>query len=1099
MEPVFSILNNFPYINIPRDVLGWVGYAFLSLILLWSIRKWWEPLELNKLWRWGVMLTLVVATLILTLFIGMRFPKTTAYPLPGLPAESPAPLVMFLAGLPWMLAAGLLGPFYAVLLGILSGLLMANWETHTWFTLLEMAFLALMFSVVIRQRYRTRFFRFLRHPLGAGLVLSLGFILVYILTSFFNVSGSLAVRLDYALTKIWYGVLARTIELLTASAVAEFIYLGKFKFWGRTGDLIPSPAESSLQVRFLTGTFSLVLVLFLTLTIGDWVIAGDVARRLVREELSGIAKVAGESLPYFISTGQNLILDLAKDDLFQMTPETRATALGQGLRKVPFFTRLFLFDNQGDLVDSYPRGTLEENNLTDVEDRGKQRAMQGVLVQYHSLPTVTADNAVQVSFIAAIRNQEGKISGVILGRTDFATNMVTAPIIHAFEALKKKEPGSEGLIIDETKRVLYPASLRTYDGYIPDKPDTFDGISPTGTRQYIYYQPVIDQKGVLIMPWAVVLTVPAETTQQLALEIAIPLLIMLIILSLLAFILLRVSLRWVTSSLKVLSHEASMISRGQLENPLQVKGVDEVGLLGRAFEQMRVSLKSRLDELNHLLVVSQGIAANLRVDEAVKPILKAALGDGACMARVVLRSDVSLQSSDFPTIAYDEGAAASQFGYLDGQIYEKMMTQDILSIPNVARLKRLNIPDDQPFPGALFALALRHENEYYGALWVAFEKPKDFQDEFVRFITTLAGQAALAAANARLYATAEIGRQRLDAVLSSTPEPVLVFDNELCLLLLNPAAHQVRDLVASSRPGTPLQQTIGHPDLLELIRSSKDKLSTREIILSSERVFHASVAPVVVGEQTVGKICILRDITHYKQLDTMKSDFVATVSHDLRSPLTLMNGYASMLKMVGFLNEQQTVYSDKIINSVETMSHLVNNLLDLGRIEAGIGLQLEETNLTAIVMQVLVELQPLAHQKKIHIVEDGFTAATIVRAEVDTTLMKQALSNLVENAIKYTPMEGVVKTRFVLRPDTLVFEVQDSGIGIAPLDIPHMFEKFYRSGRREAYQQRGTGLGLAIVKSIIERHGGRVSVDSTLGKGSTFYFEIPYHQVKKYV
>ena len=113
--------------------------------------------------------------------------------------------------------------------------------------------------------------------------------------------------------------------------------------------------------------------------------------------------------------------------------------------------------------------------------------------------------------------------------------------------------------------------------------------------------------------------------------------------------------------------------------------------------------------------------------------------------------------------------------------------------------------------------------------------------------------------------------------------------------------------------------------------------------------------------------------------------------------------------------------------------------------------------------------------------------------DADPALLQQAVYNLAENAIKYTSVGGQVRINFELLPSMAVFEVHDTGIGIAPLDLPHVFEKFYRSGRREAYQQRGTGLGLAIVKSIAERHGGRVWVESQLGKGSIFYLGVPFH------
>ena len=177
------------------------------------------------------------------------------------------------------------------------------------------------------------------------------------------------------------------------------------------------------------------------------------------------------------------------------------------------------------------------------------------------------------------------------------------------------------------------------------------------------------------------------------------------------------------------------------------------------------------------------------------------------------------------------------------------------------------------------------------------------------------------------------------------------------------------------------------------------------------------------------------------------------------------------------------------------MTRLVSNLLDLGRIETGIGLKIHKVVAEEIVEQVLNSLQPQADQKNIQFSKEKAigTEASIapLMLEADPALLNQALFNLVDNAIKYTPVGGKVGVRIDRRGDAIVFEVLDSGIGVAPLDLPHMFEKFYRSGRREAYKQRGTGLGLAIVKSIVERHGGRVWVESQLGKGSSFFIAIP--------
>ena len=170
----------------------------------------------------------------------------------------------------------------------------------------------------------------------------------------------------------------------------------------------------------------------------------------------------------------------------------------------------------------------------------------------------------------------------------------------------------------------------------------------------------------------------------------------------------------------------------------------------------------------------------------------------------------------------------------------------------------------------------------------------------------------------------------------------------------------------------------------------------------------------------------------------------------------------------------------KIVNGVESMARLVNNLLDLGRIEAGIGLQVEIVPVQDIVERVVSTLQLQAAQKHIHLASDILPQA-IPLIEADQALLQQALHNLVENAIKYTRPEGKVLLRVQTQPIGVVFQVIDNGIGISPMDLPRVFEKFYRGAQQASKDERGSGLGLAIVKSIAERHGGRVWAESQLG------------------
>lgn len=1083
-----------PGLIMPNHLLGWLGWLVMAALLVWGTWRWRDSLDILRA-RWWIALSLLVAVPLFTMFLGGRLPGQ-AQAMPGTPLELQPPALMFLAAIPWVLAAGLLGTIPSVVLGVFSGLLLAIFETHSPFSPLEIGALALLFSAAVRQNFRTRFYYFLRHPLAAAVAIAIAYVPVLMVSVLFSTNGTLADRLDYAFTQSWLLLAARAGELLIAGVAAEMLYLLIPAYWGHQLSLVPSPSESSIQARFFYGTVPLVGLLILSLIVGDWLVAGKAARNLIESRLTSTANVAAESLPYFLETGQNLILSFSTPDLLSAAedPEEISDSLARRLRSVPFFRQLFLFDENGEAVSGFPAPDPSQINMTEEEWNGVTLALKGVSTQVYVARPLLNESSAQVSFIAAIRDEQESVVGVLLGRTDLETNPFTQPAITALRSME--ELGGQGMILDEKKEILYhpidTEVMNTYQGKLQADKPFYDETSATNTRQHVYFKTIAGR------PWSVVLTVPAKESQQTALDIAIPLLAMLLVFAALVFVFLRLNLLQMTSSLQSLTTEASYIAQGQLDRPLNLKGVDEVGRLSQVFEQMRVSLKARLEELNSLLQVSQGVAANLDIGDAVRPILQAALTGEACAARLVLVRDVTLDTLEQGPVAFGVGPAAQLYANFDPQLFEILQQQDTLSLPNVARMRRLQFAPGAAHPGALLGLAVRQESHYYGALWVAYDHPRNFSEEEIRFLTTLSSEAALAATSARLYATAEVGRQRMEAVLASTPEPVLVTDEKACLLLLNPAAVQVPGLILSAIEGHPIKEVVGPKDLVDLLTMPMiERISSREISMDNGKIFYASVSPVVAEGRPVGRVCTMRDITHFKELEQLKSDFVATVSHDLRSPLTLMRGYATMLQMVGELNEQQKGYVRKIVSGVENMTRLVNNLLDLGRIEAGIGLQIKRVLVNEVSGEVINSLQLQAVQKDIHLVQETVGQNKSMVVEADRALIQQAMYNLVENAIKYTAVGGQVKIRLENRDSTVLVEVHDTGIGIAPLDLPHLFEKFYRSGRREAYQQRGTGLGLAIVKSIAERHGGRVWVDSQLGKGSVFSLELPCEQFQK--
>lgn len=1092
MSIILWLPDSYPAL-LPPSLIGLLGWFGLLAILIWVVWSW---RHFQTAWMgrtWGIFFGLFAFEIIVTLVVGLRLPAGASLTLPNSPQEFKGPALMLLSALPWMLGAGILGPLSGVLLGVGAGLVRFLWDSHSIFTPLEIGLLSALFSVAVRQRYRTRAFRLLSEPLAASLLLAILYIPLYLVDAILAVSGpSLAARLDYAISSAPYAILAVAGELLVGGLFAQVLAMSFPVSWGRHLPLQPSPAERSIEVRFLFGTGMLIIILLLTLLVGDWFVAGSVARDLLHNRLKGAAELSAQSVPFFLETGQNLASNLSQDpELLTTSGDALSSLLGGRILEVPYFDQLIVFDRSKTVVGNYPASAASELNLFPEESNGVELAFSGVLSQTYAIPPAD-QGAARVSFIIAIMNPaSGQAERVLVGRTNLATNPFTQPLVNSLQSMS--ELGGEGILLDENWRILYhPVStlvMTSYSGQRPAEPGFFDDTAPNGTRNLVYFQPVIGRS------WKVVLTVPAQQAQQIALTIATPLSAMILALALFALVSLRVGLKVVTTSLQNLATEAQRIAQGQLDHALTIEGVDEVGQLRRAFEQMRVSLQSRLEELNRLLLVSQGVASSLDMEDAVQPVMEAVLATGANAVRVMMPPQKEYAEQE-KTSVFALGPSKEQYAYLDEQVLRLAQQQERVVLTNVVRSRSLELNLARPTPASLMAVPLRHENRNYGVLWAGYDQPRLFSEADVRFLTTLAGQAALAASNNHLFRTAEVGRQRLAAILASTPDPVLVTDQYNRLLLANPAAWQVLGAAVGTGEGQPIEKLIAQKPLLDiLIADSPDKLSA-EVTLLGNQVYLATASPAMADGRPMGRVCILRDVTHFKELDTMKTEFVSTVSHDLRSPLTLMRGYATMLEMVGTLNEQQQSYVRKIISGVENMARMVNNLLDLGRIEAGVGLQLETVPLPDILERVTSTLQLQASQKNIELVVE-MPKNTMPLIQADQALLQQAMYNLVENAIKYTPQGGKVTARLKIIGDGMHFEVEDNGIGIAPIDQPRLFEKFYRGGQREAREQKGSGLGLAIVRSIAERHGGKVWLESQLGKGSTFFLQVPLHQPRE--
>src|SRR5688572_6065590 len=810
MQFVATLLTHLAYLN-PIPFAGWLIWLGLAGLLGLALFNW---RSYHAEWNarlWGILIVLIIATPLTALFLGLEFPTGSALPVPGLPAEPRGSTMMVFAAVPWPLAGGLLGPFAAAALGMLSGLLRGIWDTHSLFSILDLGFMGAIFAVMTRQKYRTFFFRLLRQPLVGALSLTLVHLMLFVVSAFFTVStsASMTERLDYALSNAGVVSIAFGGEMLVAGLAAQIVASVFPNRWGKLGMLQPSPSERSIETRFISGTGTIIFLLLLTLLIGDWIVAGAAARNLLRDRLASMAQTSARSVPFFLETGQNLVSRFASDPQLAQTADADLPALlAERTQSIPYFNQLIILDVQSNsVVASYPADQTVQ--LTQQEESALLLILQGVPNQVFAIPPVAPGEAARISFVAAVPETQR----ALVGRTDLRINPYMRSLIENLNSLE--ELNGAGLLVDDQGNILFHPQaeqiMTLYSGQRSDQPVFFDETTSLGTRQLVYYQPVPGY------PWAVVLMIPAQETQQLAIDIALPISLMIILLGLIALISLSVNLRSVTRSLQGLAAEAKHIATGRLDRPLNTDGADEVGELRRAFEQMRVSLQGRLQELNRLLVASQGVAASLSLGDALRPILEAVIASGASSARIILVRDM------FPTLVETplrlaDGLEQDVYMHLDQQILSLTEEQERLVMATLSRTRGLILDPNLPHPESLIAVALRHENRYYGVLWSAYSKQHVFSESDIRFISTLASQAALAVVNIRLFLTVEVSRRQLEAILNSTPDPVLVTDASNRLILANPAAGHVFGVTVRRGEKPDFQKVIQVKELNELLQ-----------------------------------------------------------------------------------------------------------------------------------------------------------------------------------------------------------------------------------------------------------------------------------------
>jgi len=537
-----------------------------------------------------------------------------------------------------------------------------------------------------------------------------------------------------------------------------------------------------------------------------------------------------------------------------------------------------------------------------------------------------------------------------------------------------------------------------------------------------------------------------------------------------------------------------------------------------AADPSRKQLLTRSRDLASLLAVADSATQSLDIDKVLNDALDTSLeilGFDVGFIRVldpgsmtmVVRAVRGLRSPEFLAYATPIASGRRNVSTIVFETKEPYVTTDVRKNPLYKNrvMQREGVISTTAAP-------VMSKSRVLGVIVVGSRKFHRFAQREINLLKAFGSQLGAALENAQLYEEVRTGKAYIENLVENAGDAIISTDGGDRILTWNRGAEVIFGYKKEEAVGQSLSLLLppNRPHELEEIRI---KVGLQGVIRNLEVrrqrkdgvTIDVALAVSPIGDNTgqiAGFLHMAKDITEKKryeyrlrELDRLKSDFVSNVSHELRTPLTAIKGSAdNMLDgITGPLNEKQTRYIARMKSNADRLTRLINDLLDLSRIEAGkIDLKPGRLALVGLAREVVENIRPVALEKLISL---EVASADGVTAWADRDKTTQVLLNLVGNAVKFTPQNGKVTVAVKKNGSQWVeVSVADNGPGIVPEEARSIFDRFYQIAQAGKQKAKGTGLGLAISKALVEMHGGKIWVESEVGKGSTFSFTLPAEQ-----
>lgn len=510
----------------------------------------------------------------------------------------------------------------------------------------------------------------------------------------------------------------------------------------------------------------------------------------------------------------------------------------------------------------------------------------------------------------------------------------------------------------------------------------------------------------------------------------------------------------------------------------------------------------RVRQRDYLLEITRAITQELNLDHLLARILDISAEMLAGQAGLIL---LRAEQGRW-TVAVSHGIPSAFLRYLDPLLAAVPDHEDParFELPEINRqLQKLTRAASLGLLTGV-GLPLIVRKKVIGVIFIFRNYPGVFSDNDTALLQSFADQTAIAVYNAQLYTQVSREKQRMDALLDSAADGILILAPDHTVERCNPAFSRMLGKPMETIRGLSHESVIRWSKLkdgltLEQAEVGGWPLTPNATLYVEGDLERMNGVPLPVGiiyasllsqeGRLVNIIATVRDITHFREAEELKSIFISVISHELKTPVALIKGYVGTLRREDASWDRYIVEDSlKVIEEeADHLTELIDNLLDASRLQAGaLDINLSEVALDALVERIAERFQT---QSTRHNIEVDFSPDfPVILADEDR--LAQVLSNLLSNSIKYSVKGGDIQIVGQVRPDKIVVCVGDQGSGIAPEDIPHVFDRFYRASEASR-TTKGAGLGLYLTRAIIEAHGGRIWVDPKPGGGARICFSLP--------